>query len=248
MTSFKEQHESYSRPIKICGIYCITNILTQKKYIGKSTDVSRRWREHRSPSEWRRNPNKSLYKGFEQDGIENFDFQVLEECSKKDLNKREKYWIQYYNTFYSGYNNTFGGDGANGDDEHPNHKLSLQDVVNIRKAYANHERKILVEERYRDKIGHSGFHKIWNGTTWPDVMPEVFTNENKDFHRNNTGCPGSMNGRALLNEKDVYNIRVQKKDGRTLSEVYEQYKTTGITKGSFERVWYYDNWKSIVVD
>ncbi len=248
MTSFKEQHKNYSRPKKICGIYCITNTQTQKKYIGKSIDISRRWREHKSCSEWERNPNKSLYKDFKKIGVENFIFQIIEECSRKELNKREKYWIQYYNTFYNGYNGTLGGDGSSGDDEHPNHKLTIQDVINIRTAYANHERKILVEKQYQDKIGHSGFHKIWNGITWCDIMPEVFTEENKNFHKNNTGCPGSMNGRALLAEEDVYDIRLQRKNGKSIQEVYEQYAETGITKGSFERVWYYDNWKNIIVE
>lgn len=248
MTSFKELHKNYARPKKICGIYCISNVLTQKKYIGKSTDIIRRWKEHKSCSEWKRNPNKALYKDFQNIGIEYFSFQILEECPRECLNNREKYWIEYYNTFYNGYNGTLGGDGSDGDEAHPNHKLTIQDIVDIRTAYANHERKALVEKKYQDKIGHSGFHKIWNGITWCDIMPEVFTDENKEFHKKNTGCPGSMNGRALLTEKDVRNIRTQRKNGKKLAEVYKEYKKTGITKGSFERVWYYDNWKNIIVD
>ena len=57
-----------------------------------------------------------------------------------------------------------------------------------------------------------------------------------------------MNGRALLTEEDVYDIRLQRKNGKSIQEVYEQYSETGITKGSFERVWYYDNWKNIIVE
>ena len=63
------------------------------------------------------------------------------------------------------------------------------------------------EELYKDKIGPSGFKKIWQGITWSNIMPEVYTPENKAFHAKNTGQKGSTNGRALLTEKDVYEIR-----------------------------------------
>lgn len=56
-----------------------------------------------------------LYRAIRKEGLENFSFQVLEECKKEDLNEREKYWIQYYNTyindsFSKGYNMTRGGE------------------------------------------------------------------------------------------------------------------------------------------
>jgi hypothetical protein len=44
-------------------------------------------------------------------------------------------------------------------------------------------------------------------------MPEVYTEENKHFHKYNTGQKGSENGRALLNEQQVYEIRTRKKLG-----------------------------------
>lgn len=50
---------------------------------------------------------------------ESFIFEIIEELSydKIDLlNEREKYWIDYYNSFDSnfGYNNTLGEDGIKG--------------------------------------------------------------------------------------------------------------------------------------
>lgn len=38
-------------------------------------------------------------------------------------------------------------------------------------------------------------------------MMEVYTFENKEFHRHNTGQVGSQNGRALLTEQQVSTIR-----------------------------------------
>ena len=42
----------------------------------------------------------------------NFNFSIIEECSEEQLNKREKYWIKYYNSYgKNGYNLTSGGEG-----------------------------------------------------------------------------------------------------------------------------------------
>lgn len=43
--------------------------------------------------------------------MENFSFEIVEECSEKFLDEREKYWISYYNSFENGYNATIGGNG-----------------------------------------------------------------------------------------------------------------------------------------
>ena len=50
-----------------------------------------------------------------------------------------------------------------------------------------------------------------------------------------------------LTEEMVYDIRLRKKNGESRKEVYEDYKYTGITEGSFKQVWCYQNWKNIVV-
>lgn len=43
-------------------------------------------------------------------GIENFNFKILEECSKSELNDKERYYIQKYNTLApNGYNLQKGG-------------------------------------------------------------------------------------------------------------------------------------------
>lgn len=44
-------------------------------------------------------------------GIENFSIEEIEECPINIVNDREKFWIETYGTYSSGYNATFGGDG-----------------------------------------------------------------------------------------------------------------------------------------
>ena len=54
---------------------------------------------------------RELYKDMRVFGLNNFLFEVLEECSLEELNTKEKYWIQYYNSYEEGYNLTRGGSG-----------------------------------------------------------------------------------------------------------------------------------------
>lgn len=95
----------------ICGIYKITNIVNKKCYIGQSIDIENRWRQHKLQSSWRKQKEKALYRAFIKYGLENFVFEIIEECKRKDLDRREIYWIKKYNSCKCGYNMTKGGQG-----------------------------------------------------------------------------------------------------------------------------------------
>lgn len=227
------------------GIYKITNKLNNHSYIGLSTKLENRWKYHKDQYNWKREKTKILYQAFQKYGIENFVFEVLEECSVEELSEKEQYYIEKFDTYNNGYNMTTGGETNQGD-SHPSHKLTQADIEDIRHRYNNLERKKDVYQLYKNQIGESGFAKIWKGETWKHIMPEVYTEENKLFHLHNTGNTGSSNGRARLTEKDVYTIRLRRKNGEQLSKVYEDYKDQ-ITKGSFTNIWSYQNWPNIVV-
>jgi len=92
------------------GIYKITNQLNNKSYIGQSLDVKSRLRTHikRGLGAEASSRNK-LYMAMQEDGVENFTFMLLEECTKEQLNDKEKYWIDFFKTQDFGYNVTKGG-------------------------------------------------------------------------------------------------------------------------------------------
>lgn len=92
-----------------CGIYKITNKINGHAYIGQSTNITRRWADHRKRY---KEHNNTLYKAFRKYGLENFSFEVLEECEPNMLNEREIYYITLYDTFNNGYNETTGGDNT----------------------------------------------------------------------------------------------------------------------------------------
>lgn len=97
----------------VSGIYLITNTLNGMQYIGQSIDIGQRWSQHKATAK-NIKENADLYQAMREYGIENFICEILEECNKDQLNEREIYWIDYYDTFYHGYNMTRGGQGDNG--------------------------------------------------------------------------------------------------------------------------------------
>ncbi len=94
------------------GIYKFTNKFNQKSYIGQSIDIERRYNVHKRIS--LKKDGKTYWEhAIQKYGIENFNFDILIECPKENLNYWEKFYIRYYcsNDRKFGYNMTFGGDG-----------------------------------------------------------------------------------------------------------------------------------------
>lgn len=90
------------------GIYKITNKINNKCYVGQSVDIEKRWIHHKHDAMCLDLP---LYRAIRKYGIENFNFEVLEECKIKDLDLLEIKWINVCNSrdYNYGYNLAEGG-------------------------------------------------------------------------------------------------------------------------------------------
>ena len=94
-------------------IYKATSITTGKIYIGQSCQtLEKRMLQHLSRATTNYDPNNHFHNAIRKYGFSDFVFQVIEDniISDEVLNEREKYWIEYYNSYYDGYNSTLGGD------------------------------------------------------------------------------------------------------------------------------------------
>lgn len=119
------------------GIYCIENITTNKKYIGQSTNISDRWRKHISELNHNSHHNDYLQKAWNKYGEEDFKFYILEYCNEDDLDNKEIYYINFYNTTDRkyGYNLKSGGQSSC----HPTEEVKNKISESNKKAYQNHE-------------------------------------------------------------------------------------------------------------
>lgn len=73
------------------GIYRIKNIINEHCYIGQSRNIPRRFNQHLNYSN--QNRDYPLYKAFRKYGVDNFVFEIIEECSVEELNDKERFWI-----------------------------------------------------------------------------------------------------------------------------------------------------------
>lgn len=93
-------------------IYCISNSINDKVYIGKTVkSIEERYKEHIHDSKKRRMEKRPLYSAMNKYGIENFHVNLVEEVELNELENREQYWIKYFKSYHNGYNATKGGDG-----------------------------------------------------------------------------------------------------------------------------------------
>ena len=91
-------------------IYCIQNIETGKKYIGKtSAEVSKRWTEHVKTSLGIGGVKKSKIHSMLFNNWDKFTFSVIEVVENANLSEREKYYINFFETDKYGYNIKSGG-------------------------------------------------------------------------------------------------------------------------------------------
>ena len=205
----------------ISCIYSVENKINGKRYIGQAVDYERRVKEHQS--RYSKDNSKStrshFYRAIRKYGIENFTFSVLEECSIKELNALEKKYIKEYDTFKNGYNMTEGGQN-----DKPNRKLEEEDVIFLREIYNSKttlSRKEVWEKYFKEKITFDYFTNLWNGVHWQEIMPEVFTQENKDYYTSKFGQGGK---KGVFSDEEVLTIR-KRYVVESATKIYADYKS-----------------------
>ena len=155
-----------------CGIYMVVNTINNKKYIGQSTNIKKRFQSHHLvdyKNENNCNYNTKFYQALRKYGIDNFEVIVLKLCEEKELDALEIKYIKEFNTFQDGYNSTQGGqywslnihseetelkrqktrmeNKSLMSENHPRAKLTNQQVWDIRQRYIDGES---IKEIYQD--------------------------------------------------------------------------------------------------
>lgn len=210
------------------GIYKITNKIDGKTYIGQSDNLERRLSEHKHKR------IETIDDYINVLGVENFDFEILEQCSLNELDEKEQKYIQLFNSRNNGYNIQMGGFNNSQGEGNGRARLTEKDVIFIRESYAKHASpKELYENYFKDIITKSQFQTVWQGRSWSNIMPEVYTEENKQYYiseQNKT--------KTLLTKEDVLRYRLYYVN-HTCDEVYQlllQEKGDIYKKRTFQKI------------
>lgn len=175
----------------ICGIYKFENKLNNKVYIGKSTNIYVRYKVHLKNVA--NGKTTRFYSALRKYGIDNFNFEIIEECPKKRLNERERYYISIYNSNDPsyGYNMTVGGDGGKTCEVPWNKGIPLAEYMSpeqLKKmgdkiSKANKGRKLTNEHREKISKNHAHYWKD-KVSPWKDKHPTEETKKKQsDSHK-----------------------------------------------------------------
>lgn len=194
------------------GIYKITNKKDGKIYIGQSNDLERRLDEHQQVRSMTIDDYINIL------GKENFNFEILEECSLDELDKKEQEYIAKFNSVKNGYNIQPGGQNNAQGEGNGRALLTEKDVIFIRKSYAKHEQpKYIYETYFKDKVSKAQFQAVWQGRSWTYIMPEVYIEENKQYY-----VSEQVKAKALLSKEEVLKYRTYYIN-HTRSETYDKF-------------------------
>lgn len=178
-----------------CGIYMVTNLINNKKYIGQSKDIKKRFQSHHL-SDYKNphncNYNTKFYQALRKYGLDNFEVTILKLCSENQLDELEVKYIKEFDSFHNGYNSTEGGQFWSPDihspevelkrkltreknkslmsENHPRAKLTNQQVWDIRQRYIDGESVKDIYDDFKDLYKNEAtFRRIILGQTYVTV-------------------------------------------------------------------------------
>jgi len=88
----------------IIGVYKITNLINNKCYIGSSINVKGRICAHKNDLKTNKHHSIKLQRAYDKYGIENFKYEIIEECEIENIIIREQYYIDFLDCCKNGYN------------------------------------------------------------------------------------------------------------------------------------------------
>lgn len=157
-------------------IYKIINVKNQKIYVGQTTKQrpTDRFSQHKYlASHPQQEKNISyLHRAMNQNGVDNFKFEIIEQVDNTLLDEREKYWIKQYNSLApNGYNLTSGGEGTTGFSRPQSQEQRKKKGESIKKYYQNHpQAREILSQRTK---------KLWENLEYREKV----TNSNKRFYQ-----------------------------------------------------------------
>lgn len=153
-------------------VYCITNTVNNKKYIGITTQgIYERFRKHKV--EANNGSDRYLCKALRNYGAESFKIELVDDTASdyETLLKLEQYYIEKYDTFIpNGYNMTVGGEGTVGRKHTDEARKKISEK---RKGYKYSDAE---KERIRQKSLEVAY---WKGKTMSDEARQKMSEAKK---------------------------------------------------------------------
>lgn len=153
--------------INLIGIYKITNKINGKIYVGQSIDIQRRFWQHKNELNKGTHHSEHLQNSWNKYGEQAFSFEIIEECTLKEIDKKEEFWISKFNTCDTklGYNLKPGGNSCCGFtmSEEACRKISkaLTGIKRNQKTLQKISKNNKGVQQWGKPRGSSRYHGVW---------------------------------------------------------------------------------------
>lgn len=114
------------------GIYLLYFDEIDRVYVGQSTNITKRYTDHKSALRVGNHTNYKLQNAYNLYGFPKI--QILEECASSDLDRLEVYWTKEFDSFNNGLNTCYPGKGAAGGTNNHNSKYSKLQILRVFRA------------------------------------------------------------------------------------------------------------------
>jgi len=197
------------------GIYFIKNKINSKIYVGSSIRIEKRWIDHRATLKANTHANDYLQKSWNKYGSNNFEFGILEICSKDQIEEKEIYWITKLQTMNKskGYNLLF----------QCSRPIMTEEV---RKKKSKATKKLWKDKKFREKVIQT---MIQNRRTNPtESRKQSFKKSGLSRRDNRKVGQFDMNGnleRVFENRREAFLFYNRSRTIYRVLEGKERYKT-----------------------
>ena len=207
---------------KISGIYCIEEKSSNKKYVGSSLDISKRFRDHKGKLNKNKHENSYLQNSWNKVGESFFIFYLLEECSSDILDEKECFWIDKLNTVdrLYGYNLTYGGNR--------NKKVSKETCEKISQSLTGKPHSLNAIEHMRK----SAIGRKHSAMTKEEMSKSRMGNKNSFFGKKKDNSSSKYFGVSYRKNRDRWVVAMS---------VNSKVKTLGYFKTELSAAQFYNN-------
>lgn len=223
-------------------IYKITNIINNRFYIGSTKNEYKRFLNHFNLHEVCLNQNNIFHEDILKYGKENFKINILYEIEDDiESSRMEGKLIRQNKDNPLIYNIVPGSSGRK--------VFYEEDIKFIRYLYSKKELTCLeaYNKYFKEEVTYRAFKKAWFGDSYKNIMHEVYSEENKNWHfSKGQSRPGDKNPNSKFTKEQVIDIRTRKKLGEKKLEVYKDYKYMNSYAG-FTKIWKGQSWKNIII-
>jgi group I intron endonuclease len=168
--NFEEDKQS------IIGVYKISNNLSDRYYIGYSTNVNKRFCTHRRKLKQNYHDNIFLQRAYNLDGEDTFKYEIIHICDTQDEAKEiELQYLTDLNIRDKLYNLNYNNSGGDLMTNHPNKEVIREKIIASCKEKLS---KMAPEER-KQKYGNCGERNGMYGKTHTDEVRKKLSEINK---------------------------------------------------------------------